>query len=244
MKITVLIIAHNESKHIGSCIESLLKQTRKPDEIVLINHNSTDSTGDIGRAYPITVIDYEGPRGPVYARIKGFEVVQGDYILCIDGDSVAAKNWVEVMVELLTKDGMVMVGSWIRMTGVLFFLLGSSFWYFVCPTKGFKATDYLWGASLGLRASERDAIIKALQESQELTNKLELPLNPDDYWLALFMSMRGNLEVTNKTWVKARAKETNNWQALRRSVVARGIRRTVRNFLAKGGMQSLKLSGY
>ncbi|MBU2103620.1 glycosyltransferase, partial [Patescibacteria group bacterium] len=77
MKTSVLIIAHNESKHIAGCIESLLSQTMQPDEIVLINHNSTDATGEIARKYPVTVVDYEGPEGSVYARIKGFETVQG-----------------------------------------------------------------------------------------------------------------------------------------------------------------------
>lgn len=239
MKTSVLIIAHNESRHIGACIESLLAQTEKPDEIVLINHNSTDSTGDIARKYPVTVIDYVGPKGSVHARIKGFEVVQGDYILCIDGDSVAAKNWVEVMTNLLAKDGMVMVGSWIRMTGTLYFLLGSIYWYFVSPSKNFKATDYLWGASLGLHSCDRKVIIKALQQGLELTNKLKLAYNPDDYWLALFMSVRGNLEVSNKTWVKARAKEANSWQAFRRGLVARGIRQSIHDFLARNGVPVL-----
>lgn len=239
MKTSVLIIAHNESKHIGDCIESLLSQTVAPDEIVLINHNSTDSTGNIARTYPITVIDYDGPQGPVYARIKGFEVVQGDYVLCIDGDSVAAKNWVEVMTNMLAKDGMVMVGSWVRMTGTVYFLLGSTYWYFRCTSKGFKATDYLWGASLGLLISERGAIIKALQQGAELTDTLKLAVNPDDYWLAIFMSSRGNLEVTNKTWVKARAKETNSWQGFTRGMVARGIRRKIHSFLDTEGIPSV-----
>ncbi|MBU2103760.1 glycosyltransferase, partial [Patescibacteria group bacterium] len=210
-------------------------------EIVLINHNSTDATGEIARKYPVTVVDYEGPEGSVYARIKGFETVQGEYVLCIDGDSVAANNWVEVMTGMLAKDGMVMVGSWVRMTGTFYFLLGSCYWYFVCVSKGFRATDYLWGASLGLATRERDSIIKALKEGITLTSKLGLPCNPDDYWLALFMSQRGNLEVTNKTWVKAHAKESNSWQGFTRGIVARGIRRTIHRFLSREGLPNIEI---
>ena len=239
MKTSVLIIAHNEGTHIGECIESLLSQTVQPDEIVLINHNSTDATGEIAGKYPVTVVNYEGPKGSVYARIKGLEVVSGEYILCIDGDSVAASNWVEVMTGMLAKEGMVMVGSWVRMTGTLYFFLGSCYWHFMCMSKGFRATDYLWGASLGIVAREQDTAIKALKEGITLTSKLALPNNPDDYWLALFMSTRGNLEVTNKTWVKAHAKESNSWQGFTRGIVARGIRRRVHRFLEREGLPKL-----
>jgi glycosyltransferase involved in cell wall biosynthesis len=51
MKTSVLIIAHNEESHIGECIESILAQSRTPDEIVLIVHNSSDRTLEIARNY-------------------------------------------------------------------------------------------------------------------------------------------------------------------------------------------------
>lgn len=44
MKTSILIIAHNEEKHIRECIESILSQTQEADEIVLIAHNCTDNT--------------------------------------------------------------------------------------------------------------------------------------------------------------------------------------------------------
>ncbi len=52
MKISVLIIAHNESTHIAQCIESIITQSCLPDEIICIVHNSTDETANIARKYP------------------------------------------------------------------------------------------------------------------------------------------------------------------------------------------------
>lgn len=52
MQTSILIIAHNEEAHIRECIESVLNQSRKADEILLIAHNCTDRTADIAQEYP------------------------------------------------------------------------------------------------------------------------------------------------------------------------------------------------
>lgn len=239
MKVSVLIIAHNEEGEIAKCIESLLIQTKAPDEIVLINHNSIDETGTIARSYPITVFDFNGPAGSVHARIQGFKCVQGDLILCIDGDAIAAKNWVEVMTETLKKEKVVMTGSWIRMSGSLYFTLASYLWYFRNNTSGTKAADYLWGASFGLRSTEKEFAIKALQEGNRLSKELSLAYNPDDYWLALFMSKRGGLEITNRTWVLAQAKEANSLQGFMRGIKAIRIRNTIHRFLGTADLSAV-----
>jgi glycosyltransferase involved in cell wall biosynthesis len=239
MKVSVVVIAHNEEGHIGACLMSLLSQTLKADEIVVINHNSSDSTGKVARQYRVTVVDYEGPRGPAYARIRGFEVAQGEHVLCIDGDAVAAPNWIETLSNLLNQDRMVMVGSWIRMTGTLYASVGSLRWYLTCPSKGVRATDYLWGASYGIQGRDKEIAIRALQQGKELSDELELAYNPDDYWLALFMQKRGEVQVTNKTSVLAHAKETNDWQSFVRGIVATGIRLKIQSFLKKNGLPNL-----
>ena len=51
MKISVLIIAHNEEAHIAECLDSIMGQTIQADEIVLIAHNCTDMTLEVARQY-------------------------------------------------------------------------------------------------------------------------------------------------------------------------------------------------
>ena len=81
MKTSVLIIAHNEEKYIGKCIESILNQIQKADEVVLLLHSSTDDTKKIAEKYPIQIVAFEGPLGPVNARIEGLNHMSGDIIL-------------------------------------------------------------------------------------------------------------------------------------------------------------------
>lgn len=239
MKIAVLVIANNEERHIGECIDSLRQQTLIPDEIVVINHNSTDRTGEIARTFPVTVIDYAGPVGSVHARIHGFEALDGaDIILCIDGDSYARKNWVETMSALLMKPGQVLVGSWVRLIGTLYFFASALYWYPQC-VRPEKATEFIWGASFGIRGTHKKFAIAALQKSMTLSYQLELAYNPDDYWLALFMHQHGGLEITNKTWVTAHAKESNSLQCVRRGIAARRTRRKIEALLRTQELPSL-----
>ena len=213
--ISVVIIAHNEERYISQCIESLLNQTQKPDEIVLVAHNCTDRTFEIAKQYPIRIVPCDGPTGVVHARIKGIESVTGDYILCIDGDSFAQKNWVEVMSSTLYKN--VLVGSWIAFDGGFFEIISNWFNRCFCVSKGQRATRWIWGASFAFHSKYKEAVIEILKRSINLSTELHLSRNPDDYWLALFMSKLGTLEVTNKTHVTAHIKEIGLKDSLARN---------------------------
>ena len=113
------LIPDKEEKYISKCIESLLNQTKKADEIVLIVHNSSDNTLQIANKYPIKIIPFNGQEGITYARIEGLKNIVGDIVLCIDGDSYAKENWIEVMTKTL-RNGNILVGSWIKIKGTLF----------------------------------------------------------------------------------------------------------------------------
>jgi glycosyltransferase involved in cell wall biosynthesis len=216
MKTSVLIIAHNEERHIAQCIKSVLNQTKEADEIVLIAHNCTDQTETIARAYPITTIPYNGPKGIIYARLEGLKHISGDIILCTDGDSYVARNWIETMSSLLIQ-GSVLVGSWMKLQGTFFgWLSNISNWYF-CIRSPKTIERWVWGPSMGFWGKDISFVEEVFQKSILLQQKLGLTRNPDDYWLALFMKQRGTLAMTNKTHVTQHTKEVSSTEAIRRN---------------------------
>lgn len=217
MKISVLVIAHNEERYIAECLTSLLNQSRKPDEIILVVHNSTDRTEGLARKFPITIIPYTGPTGSIYSRIEALKHATGDIILCTDGDTVVEKNWVEVMSETLESNGNVFVGSWIKMRGTFYNLLSNIYNKYKCVRSKEKVERWIWGASFAFWGKDKDFVIETLNKTDALSKKLGLTRNPDDFWLALFMKERGSLEVTNKTHVSPYAKETSNKSAVARN---------------------------
>jgi len=217
-KISVLIIAHNEEKYIKKCIDSILGQSLTPDEIILIAHNCTDKTEEIADSFSkIKVVSYNGPAGIIYARIRGLEAVEGDIVVCIDGDSYAEKNWVEVMVKTLQNDN-ILVGSWVKIKGTLFATIASFFHKYLCILNTKDKYHWIWGPSFAFWGRDKEKVKNIYERSIELTKKLKLPRNPEDCWLSFFMSKEGKIEITNKTHVVSNQKENSSIKAIFRNI--------------------------
>ena len=97
MLFSVLIPVYNTSKYLDECINSVLSQTEKDFEIVLLNDGSTDNSGDIcdsyAEKYPdfIRVIHKEN-EGLMMTRRRGFKEAKGDYFFCLDSDDYLCDN--------------------------------------------------------------------------------------------------------------------------------------------------------
>lgn len=93
MKISVVIPAYNEEKYIAGCLQSLIQQTEKPDEIIVVDNNSRDKTAEIAKSFGVTVIN-EKKQGRTPARNAGFNKAIGDIIARTDADTIVPKNWI------------------------------------------------------------------------------------------------------------------------------------------------------
>jgi glycosyltransferase involved in cell wall biosynthesis len=216
MRRSVLVIAHNEEALIGKCIQSILSQTIRADEIVVIAHNCTDKTIEIAKAYPVTTIEFREGFENSFARIKGLEVVTGDIIFCIDGDSYAKENWIaELEKTLLRNPHNVLAGSFVKIGGTLFWDIFSWIDKFLCVLDPNKAA-WIWGASFALKAEYKNEAMSYLKESGEVSKKLGLTHTVNDFWLALQMQKHGSLVTTNTTHVCAIAKEATSCDSFRR----------------------------
>lgn len=196
MKTSVLIIAHNEEAHIERCIASVLDQTQKPDEIVLIAHNCTDQTVSIAQRYPIEVVEYRGPEGVPYARIKGFEEVQGDIVACIDGDSVADKYWLSRLTAPLVRNPAVtIVAGYVVITNSVFSRL-TSFWQFICNRKllGNKKHLFAWGSNFACRKSDYEKV-GGIGPIIKLRETLSLHFWAEDFYISLALMQVGQIYV-------------------------------------------------
>ncbi len=226
-KISVLIIAHNEENYISKCLDSLICQTKRPDEVVLIVHNSSDRTLSLAEEYKdVKIFPFNGPEGIVNARLEGLKHVFGDIILCIDGDSCAEANWVENMVETL-KEGNILVGSWVKLKGTLFGLLSSFFNKYLCILETEEKFHWAWGPSFAFLGKDKQKVVDFWEKSVEFTKMLKLPRNPEDYWLAMFMNREGKIAITNKTHVVCNQKERTSVSAIIRGLESLNNRKII-----------------
>ncbi len=86
--VSVVIPARNEEKWIAACLEFVLRDSYPHKEIIVIDDASTDSTAEILRRFPVTVIKNEKPAGPGSARNIGVRKARGEIIVhaCMQSD--------------------------------------------------------------------------------------------------------------------------------------------------------------
>jgi glycosyltransferase involved in cell wall biosynthesis len=96
MKVSVVIPAYNEEKYIGKCLTRVTGQSITPDEIIVVNNNSTDKTEAIARKFGVKIIQ-EHVQGMTPARNRGFNTAKYEIIARCDADTLVPKNWIKII---------------------------------------------------------------------------------------------------------------------------------------------------
>jgi len=102
-KVSVTMTVYNGQKYLQEALESILNQTFKDFEFIIVNDGSTDKTGEILASYKdprIKVINQQH-LGMAQGRNKGVEASRGDYIAIMDADDMALPERLEVLVNFL-----------------------------------------------------------------------------------------------------------------------------------------------
>lgn len=97
MAISACLIAKNEEKNIGRCLESLKNVI---DEIILVDTGSTDNTKEIGKRYGAKIFDYKWDGNFSNARNFSLEKASKPWILIIDCDEILDQTTVSRLKEL------------------------------------------------------------------------------------------------------------------------------------------------
>jgi len=91
----IVIPVFNEQDQIKSCLESIANQSVLPDEVIVVDNNSSDNTATIASEYPFVKVVQERQQGVLYARTAGFNAVKSDIIGRIDAETHLKSDWVE-----------------------------------------------------------------------------------------------------------------------------------------------------
>lgn len=105
-KVSVIVPIYNEEKNLKRCIESLINQTYKNLEIILINDGSTDNSKKIIDSYKDKriVAIHKKNTGIGDTRNTGIAKSTGDYIMFVDSDDYIELNYVEVLLKSLNEN--------------------------------------------------------------------------------------------------------------------------------------------
>lgn len=113
-KLSVVIPAKNEAHKLVKCLDTLRRQSIKPDEVIVIDSGSTDGTIELVNKYPeVTLIEIppsEFNHGGT--RNLGVERATGEYVLCTVQDAWGVDDdWIKKLFDGFVDDDIVAVGG-------------------------------------------------------------------------------------------------------------------------------------
>jgi glycosyltransferase involved in cell wall biosynthesis len=120
--ISVVMSVYNGEEYLEDSIESILNQTYKNFEFIIINDGSTDKTLNIIKKYKTTdnrifLIDREN-KGLVFSLNEGITAARGKYIARMDADDISLPTRFEEQVLFMDKNTQIGVcGTWVRLFG-------------------------------------------------------------------------------------------------------------------------------
>ena len=147
--ISIITVCRNSEKTIEATILSVLNQTYKNIEYIIIDGNSTDSTKKIIEKYKDKITHYisEKDDGLYYAFNKGIKYVSGEMFGFVNSDDTLTPNAIEILVNYYEKYPSVdfIFGSVKKNWGIIH---GYNPWkiHFSCPFVSlfYKTTDCPW----------------------------------------------------------------------------------------------------
>lgn len=117
-KVTVLMSVYNGERFLRESINSILSQTFKDFEFLIINDGSTDRTKEILESYDdprIRVVDNDKNVGLTRSLNKGLELAKGEYIARMDADDVSLPERLEEQAGFFDRNPeVVLLGNWVE----------------------------------------------------------------------------------------------------------------------------------
>lgn len=121
LALSVVMPTYNSEKYLEKSIDSILNQTFKDFEFIIIDDGSTDKTLKTIKKYKdprIILIQNKINKGIVYSLNKGIKLAKGKYIARMDADDISVKTRFSKQINFLENNPNISIlGSWIKNFG-------------------------------------------------------------------------------------------------------------------------------
>lgn len=119
--VSVVMTAHNEEPLIGQAIESVLAQTHRELELIIVDDASTDSTAEVVASYQrrdsrVRLVRLVDNIGLFPARNRGLAAAQGEFVTFQDADDISRVDRIAICLRAIANADVV-VGQFVRTTG-------------------------------------------------------------------------------------------------------------------------------
>ena len=107
--VTVIIPIYNYGQYLDEAIQSVLDQSVKPHEIIVVSDGAIDNSVEIARKYPVTIIEKQNG-GLASARNAGIRAATGTYVMSFDSDDIMRPDCIKEHLKLAAPNTIVTCG--------------------------------------------------------------------------------------------------------------------------------------
>lgn len=100
---SVIVPVRDDAPHLARFLAALDRQTRPPDEVIVVDNASTDDSARIARDWGARVVS-EPTVGIPFAVAAGYDAAAGRYLVRADADTVPTDRWIEQLISALERD--------------------------------------------------------------------------------------------------------------------------------------------
>ena len=105
--VSVIVPVYNVEKYLNKCLDSIVNQTYKNLEIILVNDGSTDNSGIICDEYALKddriKVIHKKNEGQAVARNCALDIITGEFIAFVDSDDFIKSNMIQTMIEVMVE---------------------------------------------------------------------------------------------------------------------------------------------
>ncbi|MBO0900429.1 glycosyltransferase family 2 protein [Cellulomonas sp. zg-ZUI222] len=176
--VSVVVPVRDDATHLDACLTLLARQTRLPDEVVVVDNASTDASVEVALRHGARVV-HEPRVGIPAAVATGYDAARGDVLMRLDADSRPGPGWVEHAVRVLDDPEVDAVSGWGRFDvprpwGALLahVYLGS---YYLLGALA-AGHGVIWGSSAALRAESWRRARAHVTRTEDVHDDLDLAM--------------------------------------------------------------------
>lgn len=186
LRLSLVIPAYNEERHLRQCLQSVAKQIVRPYEVIVVDNNSSDATARIAAEFSFVKVIHEPRQGVVYARDAGFMAARGEIIGRIDADTLLPANWTQKALQIFQADPELdAVSGRVHYYDVALAPLGDSIDYFLRRrlARLLQETNsvFLQGANMALRRSAWLHVQKVLCRQDGMHEDFDLAIHLQEF---------------------------------------------------------------
>lgn len=103
--VSVIIPVYNCERYLGQAINSVLSQTYKNFEVIVVDDGSTDNSAEVARSFGDLIrYEFQQNSSSAGARNRGIQLAKGDYLTFLDADDLWTENKLNLQVKALEQN--------------------------------------------------------------------------------------------------------------------------------------------